>query len=77
MEGEDQWTTIDRKASKKKSKQEEKPVIVEDGWEQVGKKEKRVKKESVSNGQKNEKSRNGERYPGGGRGGRGADGGSN
>ena len=74
--GEEQWTTIDRKTSKKKSKQEEKPVI-EEGWEQVSKKEKRTKKESVSNvGQKNDKSRNGDRY-GGGRGGRGADGGSN
>ena len=74
--GEEQWTTIDRKTSKKKSKQEEKPVI-EEGWEQVSKKEKRTKKDSVSNiGQKNDKSRNGDRY-GGGRGGRGADGGSN
>ena len=71
--GEDQWTTIDRKASKKKSKQEDKPVI-DEGWEQVSKKEKRTKKDSVSNtGQKNDKSRNGDRY-GGGRGGRGGGG---
>ena len=78
--GEDQWTTIDRKASKKKSKQEDKTVSGDDGWEQVSKKDKRSKKESVSNGQKNDKSRNGERYiggSGGGRGGRGTDGGSN
>ena len=74
--GEEQWTTIDRKTSKKKSKQEDKPVN-DEGWEQVSKKEKRTKKDSVSNiGQKNDKSRNGDRY-GGGRGGRGADGGSN
>ena len=43
----DEWTTIDRKASKKKSREEVKQVV-DDGWEQVNKKDKK-RKDTVTN----------------------------
>ena len=45
--GDEAWTTIDRKTSKKKNKEE----AADEGWEQVNKKDNRKKKDSVvSNG---------------------------
>ena len=35
MDADDAWTTIDRKASKKKSSKEEVKNSADDGWEQV------------------------------------------
>ena len=77
--GHDEWTTIDRKASKKKSKEETKPVVVEDGWEQVNKKDKRKKDSVASQGGQDAKGRNngGQRGGGRGRGGDRSDSGSN
>jgi len=83
MEADDAWTTIDRKANKKKSSKEEAKSVADDGWEQVNKKDKK-KKDLVSNninqqnhgGTVDGKGRNG----GGQRGGRGrggSDAGSN
>ena len=79
--GQDEWTTIDRKTSKKKSSKEEtKPVVVEDGWEQVNKKDKRKKDSVVSQGGQDYKGRSnggGQRGGGRGRGGDRSDSGSN
>merc|ERR1719422_2320491 len=79
--GQDEWTTIDRKTSKKKSSKEEtKPVVVEDGWEQVNKKDKRKKDSVVSQGGQDYKGRRnggGQRGGGRGRGGDRSDSGSN
>ena len=86
MEADDAWTTIDRKANKKKSSKEE-AKSADDGWEQVNKKDKK-KKDSVSNninqqnhgGTVDGKGRNGGGSHGGQRGGRGrggSDAGSN
>jgi len=79
--GAEQWTTIDRKASKKKNKIEETSAPADDGWEQVNKKDRRKKDSVVDNKPRQEKdvrggSRSGysERGQGGGHRGRGGGG---